>query len=85
MSGSAHRKLVDRILVGYFQSNKTLHASPRKHTLEGSLFLHIPRRFHNADAWMLLSMGVPADGQAMAVWMAGTENFSPKFKLDAKA
>lgn len=64
----------------FFSFNKTLHASPRKHTLEGSLFPfpdnHCRERFGElltgADAWMLRPMGVPEDWREQGLWGAGS-------------
>lgn len=63
----------------YLLFNKTLHASPRKHTLEGSLFPFpnndLRERFGallaQADAGMLRSMGVPENWREQALWTAG--------------
>lgn len=60
----------------YLLSNKTLHASPRKHTLEGSQFPSpgndLRERFGalltQADAGMLRSMGVPENWREQGLW-----------------
>jgi hypothetical protein len=65
-------------IQSYLPFNKTLHASPRKHTLEGSLFPFpgndLRERFGallaRADAWMLRSMGVPENWREQALWKA---------------
>ena len=63
-------------IQSYLPLNKTLHASPRKHTLEGSLFPSprndLRERFgallSQADAGVLRSMGVPQNWREQALW-----------------
>lgn len=64
--------------------NQILHASPRKHPLEGSLFpfpgKDLRERFGGllaqADAGILRSMGVPENWREQGVWKAGVNGAS---------
>lgn len=74
--GGLFRSLACPSSQSYTYLNKTLHASPRKHTLEGSPFPFpnndLRERFGallaQADAGMLRSMGVPENWREQALW-----------------
>ena len=69
-------------IQSYLPFNKTLHASPRKHTLEGSPAPspghYLRERFGalltQADAGMLRSMGVPQNWREQGLWKVGVQN-----------
>lgn len=80
MTRSRPDTLAKSIHSAYLRRNKTFHASPRKHTLEGSPFPSpgndLRERFGallaQADAGMLRSMGVSENWREQGLWGAGS-------------